>query len=77
MTIHAATTPELNALRGDQQWSRLFLAGMENPPVVFACQVNQVFSTHDKVAQVAFDNVTAGVYTDVLPGMTVWIGDAP
>jgi len=74
MSIRAITAPELAYLRDDQQWSRLFLAGTENPPVIFACQVNQTFSTHDKVAQIAFDNVTAGAYTDVLPGMTVWVG---
>jgi len=46
----------------------------DNPAVVFTCRVNQTFSTHDKVFEFAFDGVTVGAYTDVLPGMTILLG---
>lgn len=49
---------------------RLFLL---SPAVVFAARVNQSAFTYD-LAQVTFDGVTTGAYTDILPGMTVLFG---
>lgn len=55
-----------------QGFTELFLA-MEQPNVIFTCQVNQTFTTHDRVAEVTYDNPT-GDYTDVRPGMTAYVG---
>ena len=49
----------------------------DNPPVVFACRINQVFSGTDRIASFVFDSVTTGAYSDCLPGMTVLFGTAP
>lgn len=72
----ALTPTELGYIRRDGQRSRLFLA-IHNPATVFSAQVNQDFSadsSKDKVVQVAYDNVTAGAFADILPGMTCWVG---
>lgn len=70
----ALTSDELNYLRSNQ--ASILLLDVDVPPVVFACQVNQTFTTLDKVLEITYDNVTAGAYTDVLPGMTVLVGSA-
>lgn len=49
---------------------------VHNPSVVFAAQINQVFSTHDDVTDIVFDGVTTGAYGDILPGMTLWVGSS-
>ena len=72
MEIREATVGELAYLRSEGQASRLALAGTENPPIVFQCVINQAFTTHDRVSEFLYDTAT-GDYTDVLPGMTVWI----
>lgn len=77
--MRAITAPELVKLRSDGQWSRLYLAGLEAPPVVFAARVNQAFAEDDdkdNVLQVTYDTVTTGAYTDIIAGMTLWIGSA-
>jgi len=57
-----------------RQSSKLYMAGTETPATVFACLINQTFSTTDNIAQLTYDNVTTGAYTDIVVGMTVWIG---
>lgn len=69
----AITSPELAYLRGPRQRTRLFVDA-DVPPVVFACQVNQSFSSLDMVLELTYNNVTAGAYADVLAGMTVLVG---
>lgn len=69
----AITSPELVKLRSDNQLSRLFLA-IHKPAVIFAARINQVFTSVDMVVSVTYDTVTTGAYTDILPGMTVWVG---
>lgn len=76
MITRAMTTDELTYVRRGNQHSKLYLAGTEAPKTVFACRANQVFSTHDKIAQATYDTVTTGAYTDVLVGQTVWVGSA-
>lgn len=66
------TSGELAAIRSKNQFSKLYLA-VHNPTVVFSCRVNQAFTTKDKVVQITYDAPT-GDYTDVIPGMTVWLG---
>lgn len=70
-----ATSHELEVFRSDGQASRLF-AILDNPQAVFICQVNQTFTTHDKLVEVAYDNA-AGDLADVLPDMTILVGSTP
>lgn len=70
--IAAMTSGQLATSRSERQFSKLFLA-IHNPVVVFSCRVNQTFTSKDKVVQFTYDGAT-GTYTDVLPGMTVWLG---
>jgi hypothetical protein len=70
----ALTSDELSALRSDQ--ATILWLDVDVPPVVFTCQVNQTFTTLDKILEVTYDNVTSGTYTDVLPGMTLLVGTA-
>lgn len=71
----AATPTELNIMRSDGMAARLF-AILDQPVTVYACQVNQAFTTHDKVAQVTYDNAS-GTLANALPGMTVLVGSTP
>jgi hypothetical protein len=75
MTIaaRAATSDELTYLNAPGQWSRLYLA-IKKPATVLACQVSAVPLTSDDVTEISYDTVTAGAYTDVLPGMSLYIG---
>lgn len=68
----AATTEELAIYRSDGLAARLF-AFIDQPVTVYQCQVNQVFTTHDKVAEVSYTGAT-GTLADALPGMTVLVG---
>jgi len=74
----ALIDPEPALLRGPRQRTRLFVDA-DLPPVVFACRVNQSFTSKDMVLEVIYDldGVTIeGVYTDVLAGMTILIGSS-
>lgn len=68
------TLNELTSLRSDQ--ASILWLDVDVPPVVFACQVNQTFTSLDKVIEVTYDTVTTGAYTDVLPGMTLLVGNS-
>lgn len=80
----AITAPQLVTLRTAGQWSKLFLAGTEMPRTIFNARVNQAFAApsdtvkpYDMLAQVTYDldGITPiGVYGDVLPGMTCFVG---
>lgn len=82
--MRAATAGETALLRTSPQWARLFLAGLESPRIVFAARVNQAFESRanwnskarDMILQITYDTVTTGAYTDIIPGMTLWIGSA-
>jgi len=67
----------LETLRTDKQWSKLYLA-VDVPATVFICRVNKAtFTTLDNVVQITYDlnGITPiGLYTDVLPGMTCYVG---
>ena len=70
------STDELVLLRKSVgHWSKPLLAGLENPPVVFTCIINQTFDTTDSVYEFLYDTAT-GSFEDVKPGMTVWIGSS-
>ncbi len=55
------------------QFAKLYLA-IHKPNVIMSAQVNSSFITLDDVTVVPFDNVTAGTYSDILPGMKVLFG---
>ena len=69
----AATSPELAYLRSENQFSELKLAIIK-PPVIFAAQVNQSFTSTDLVTAITFDTVTTGAYTAIVAGQTMWVG---
>lgn len=71
----AITAGELTKLRSANQRSRLYLA-IHTPATVFSARVNQSFFSTDRVTSVTYDGVTFGAYTDILPGMTVYVGSA-
>lgn len=75
MTTRALTTAELALIRGEGQSSEIYL-GILTPEIIFACRVNQSFETHDQIAQVVFDSVASGVYTDILAGMSLYVGSS-
>jgi hypothetical protein len=68
----ALTTDNYTALRGTSYNALSFAAFLPNT-VIFQAQVNGAPSG-TSYAQVTFDNVTTGIYTDVLEGLTVLIG---
>ncbi len=70
-----ATPAELVIYRSNGLAARLY-AIIDQPVVVYQCQVNQTFASHDKIAQVTYDNAS-GALSDVLPGMTVLVGSTP
>lgn len=71
--VRAMTSEELEVVRRDGQGCRLYLA-VHRPAVVFAARVNQTFNSLDGVAEVVYDTVTVGAYTDILPDMTLYVG---
>ena len=76
MTIpRPLTTTELSLVSSPNQASKLYLAFPESH-VVFAAQVNGTPSSLDKVVKIAYDNVTAGAYTDIPVMSTLWVGTA-
>lgn len=78
MAMRAATTAEKAYLRTEGQWSKLYIAGLVTPPTVFAAHVNHptAWGSKDKVISVPYDGVDIGAYTDIVGGMTLWVGDA-
>lgn len=70
------TSDEKILSRIRRQRTKLKIAGLENRPAVFSAQINQAFATHNMIAEFDYDGVTVGAYTDVLPGMTAYIGTA-
>lgn len=63
---------DLALLRDDRHRVKEYLAVMQ-PATVLACQLNGAPSG-DPVTQINYDSVTEGSYSDVVPGMTLWIG---
>lgn len=59
-----------------QRQRSVVYALFDEAPVVFTCQVNATFSTHDMMAVIPYSTVVSGTYTDVAPGMTVLVGTA-
>jgi hypothetical protein len=73
--MRAATAGELTLLRTNTgQWSKLYIAGLTTPPTVFAARVNKSWTSYDKIISVPWESETIGAYTDIVPGMTLWVG---
>lgn len=63
----------IRSKRQAAQWFAL----IDQPPTMFTARVNQSFSSYDQVAEITYDleGITPqGVYTDILPDMTLLIG---
>ena len=71
----AATAGEIIKFRADGNASRLF-AIFDVPVPVFIARINQTFTTHDMVAQLAYDTVSFGAVASAIYGMTVLISTA-
>lgn len=69
------STAQKALLRTNEQKSRLYLAIFQ-PKTVFACQINDTFSSNDMVTEFEWDSATTGAYTDVLAGMTAFVGSS-
>lgn len=72
----AITSPELSLLRGNGQFTHLKLA-FPISNIVFAASIHENFTSVDSITQITYWAVTEGSYTDIISGMTVWIGTAP
>ncbi len=69
------TSQELAVYRSDGLATKLYVI-IDQPAVVYSARVNQTFSTHDRIAQVNYNNAS-GNLAHVLPGMTVLVGVTP
>ena len=63
---------DLALVRGERHRSLEYLAVLQ-PGTVLACRLNGTPSG-DPITQINYDNVTEGSYTDVVAGMTLWVG---
>ncbi len=70
----ALTAPELALLRSNGQGARLLIL-VDAPETVFACQVNEVLASMDRISSVAYTSET-GTAGDVAVGMTVLFGSS-
>lgn len=68
-------TAQKALLRSESQYSILGLAILQ-PRTILACQITDYTGT-DMITEVGYGNVTSGTYTDVLPGMIVFLGSSP
>lgn len=68
----AITAPELALLRGDGQWSKLYLA-IYQPNTIYTARLNGVPSSNDRAYQITFDG-GAGTLGNVKVGMTLYVG---
>lgn len=68
----ALTSAELELLRSDAQFTRLYLA-VHQPNTIYTALLNGVPVENDEVYQITFDN-GAGTLGDVKAGMTLYVG---
>jgi len=66
---------QLTLIRTKNQKSLVRLATLQ-PKTIFACQINDTFSTHDMVVEFDYDSVTTGAYGDILLDQLVWVGSS-
>lgn len=70
---YEVTGGDLVKLRGKGHASKVYLAGLDAPAVVFSARISQTFGTLDRIGDVQFDGAV-GNYEDVRIGQTVWFG---
>lgn len=70
----ALTSEELELLRSDGQWTKLYLAILQ-PNTVYTALLNGEPGSTDNVHTITFDG-GSGTLTDVQPGMTLYVGTA-
>ena len=68
----ALTTDELNLLRADGQWTKLYLAVL-NPNTVYTARLASLPSSFDNVHTISV-TTESGTLSDVKPGMTAYVG---
>jgi hypothetical protein len=69
------TAGDLTLLRSEGQHSHLRMA-IPATPVIFTARVNQATPPTDMVVEITYDG-GAGDFTDIEPGMTMWVGSTP
>jgi hypothetical protein len=72
LNARAANSTELTLFRTEGHWGQYFAAILE-PTTVYTAQVNQTFSTTDKIIEVTYDN-GSGTLANVLADMTMLVG---
>ena len=70
--IRAKTTEEIALLREDGQQCQLFMAVFK-PSTVFTAQVDGDPISNNGITSVKYNN-ESGDYTDIIPGMEMWVG---
>lgn len=70
----ALSGPDTTRVRSEGHRQKLYLKAIV-PATVFAARVNSSTLVKGDVA-IPFDTVTLGAYTDIVGGMTLWIGSA-
>ena len=76
MMARAVTSDELALMRTDGQFSQLYLAVVDPPPVMI-CQLNGIPAAFDQVTNIGWDTLSSGSPTNVQKNMTMWIGSQP
>jgi hypothetical protein len=71
------TIANLEKLTNAGQWSELYLT-FDTPPVVFSRLVAMADPiVIDNIRDITYDGTGTGTYTDVVAGMTLWVGSDP
>src|SRR5690349_10860790 len=68
----ALTSPELELLRADGQWTKLYLAVL-NPNTIYTARLASLPSSNDNVHTISV-NTESGTLANVKPGMTIYVG---
>lgn len=64
---------ELASLRGEGQFSKLYLA-LHQPTVLFRAQLAALPESNDGVAEITYENVIEGDYLNILPHQSLLVG---
>lgn len=73
--MRSLTSQELALYRSDGLATKLYVI-IDDPTIVYTAQVNQTFTTHDRIVEVTYTNAS-GNLASVLPDMTILIGSTP
>jgi len=73
--MRAITASELSRMRSSEQFTTLHLL-VVNPETVLSAQATAAPANYDSVSYLNW-NISSGNISDVIPGMTLWIGSSP